>query len=239
MSNKAQTSTSAVSIAHFDAMAGQWWDLNGPLKTLHEINPYRMQYIREHTTLHQQDVLDVGCGGGILSEAMARFGAKVTGIDLAENNIAAAKAHADQNDLSISYQCTSADKHLQHGTGHYKVVTCMELLEHVPNPDEIVAQCVALCAPGGDLFFSTINRTPKAFATAIIGAEYICGLIPKGTHHYRDLIKPSELAAWLYNAGATLRHVQGFHYAAFTGKHRLCDDAQVNYMIHARKEKSP
>lgn len=222
-------------VAHFNTLANDWWDPDGPLKTLHEINPFRLQYIRTRSQLQDQTVLDVGCGGGILSEAMARYGAQVSGVDLAAKNIEAAQAHALHADLNIDYQCRAVNTLVPQHAEYFAVVTCMELLEHVPDPAQMIADCVALCQPGGDLFFSTINRTPKAFVTAILGAEYICGLIPRGTHQYRDFIKPSELTHWLREAGAEVDHLQGFHYAAFTRQHRLCDDVSINYMIHAKK----
>lgn len=221
-------------VEHFNHLADTWWDLQGPLKTLHEINPFRLQYIMDRCALSGQATLDVGCGGGILSEALALHGAQVTGLDLAPNSIEAAKAHAQSHGLSIDYQCVDVASWQGHIPIH--VLTCMELLEHVDDPKQLIKDCVKHCASGADLFFSTINRTPKAFVFAILGAEYITGLIPKGTHHYAQFIKPSELASWLQAAGAKVQHVQGFHYAAITKEHRLCDDVSINYMLHAKKE---
>lgn len=226
------------SIDHFNTLADDWWHVDGPLKTLHTINPFRLQYIRKQCQVNDNTVLDVGCGGGILSESLARFGACVTGIDLAEKNIEAAIKHAEQSGLDINYVTISSDALRAQQPSSFDVITCMELLEHVPDPAALIADCVALCRPGGDLFFSTINRTPKAFLQTIVGAEYITGLIPRGTHQYKQFIKPSELTRWLESAGASVEHIQGFHYAALTGHHRLTPDVGMNYMLHARKPDS-
>lgn len=223
------------SLDHFNTLAKDWWDVNGKLKTLHTINPYRLQYIRKRCDIHGQRILDIGCGGGILSESLARFGAQVTGIDLAAQSIATAAAHATESKLDIDYQHCSSQDLVAQQCHTFDTITCMELLEHVPDPAALVADCVALCQPGGDLFFSTINRTPQAFLQAIVGAEYITKLIPRGTHQYRQFIKPSELARWLEDAGATVQHIQGFHYAALTGHHRLTERVGINYMLHASK----
>tara|TARA_A100001015_G_scaffold314181_1_gene423074 strand:+ start:3526 stop:4230 length:705 start_codon:yes stop_codon:yes gene_type:complete len=223
------------SIDHFNTLAKDWWRTDGPLKTLHTINPFRLQYIGKRCQINDRSALDVGCGGGILSESLARFGAKVTGIDLAEQNIQVAKDHAHTTGLDMTYLHTSSHDIATQNPGSYQIITCMELLEHVPEPTTLIADCVAACRPGGDLFFSTINRTPKAFLHAIVGAEYITNLIPRGTHQYRQLITPSELTRWLEAAGATVQHIQGFHYAAFTGHHRLTDNVAINYMLHATK----
>lgn len=227
------------SINHFNTLAEDWWLADGPLKTLHTINPYRLQYIRKRCQINARSTLDIGCGGGILSESLARFGAEVTGIDLAEKNIAAAKSHAEQAALNIDYLHLSSHDLLAQRPPPFNIITCMELLEHVPDPAGLIADCVALCSPGGDLFFSTINRTPKAFLHAIVGAEYVTNLIPRGTHQYRQFIKPSELTRWLEAAGAAVQHIQGFHYAALTGHHRLTDNVAINYMLHASKSSSP
>lgn len=234
MNSKKLRTANQDAVEHFNHLADAWWDLDGPLKTLHEINPFRLQYIQDRCELTDRATLDVGCGGGILSEALALHGAQVTGLDLATDSIEAAKSHAQSHALSIDYQCT--DVATWQADEPVNVLTCMELLEHVDDPAQLIHDCVKHCAPGADLFFSTINRTPKAFLLAIVGAEYITGLIPKGTHAYGQFIKPSELSNWLQAAGATVQHIQGFHYAAITKEHRLCDDVSINYMLHAKKE---
>jgi 2-polyprenyl-6-hydroxyphenyl methylase/3-demethylubiquinone-9 3-methyltransferase len=220
-------------IDHFNDLADHWWDPQGPLKTLHTINPFRVQYIRQQSQVSARRILDVGCGGGILTEALARLGGNANGIDLAPDSIRVAQQHATEQQLDIHYRCMDINDCREDDS--YDVVCCMELLEHVSEPAQLVEHCVRLCQPGGDLFFSTINRTAEAFIKAIIGAEYVCGLIPKGTHQYAQFIKPSELNQWLSQAGARSVHVQGFHYAPFTGMHRLCDNVQINYLLHAKK----
>jgi len=180
-------------IAKFSELSSSWWDLSGPSKSLHEINPLRLSFIKEHVSLNDIKAIDVGCGGGILSESLAKEGTTVTGIDLSEDAINAAKNHAEKNNLAIDYQCISSEALAKKQAAQYDVVTCMELLEHVPEPQAIINDCTKLVKPGGHLFFSTINRNLKAYLQAVIGAEYILALLPRGTHDYDRFIKPSEL----------------------------------------------
>ncbi|MGK0673971.1 MAG: bifunctional 2-polyprenyl-6-hydroxyphenol methylase/3-demethylubiquinol 3-O-methyltransferase UbiG [Halothiobacillaceae bacterium] len=225
----------AAEIAQFDALAGQWWDTNGPLWTLHAINPLRMDFIRAHTPLTGLKVLDVGCGGGILTEALAREGAEVTGIDLAAASLTTARLHAQSQGLAIRYRLMPVEELAAAEPEHFDIVTCMEMLEHVSNPAAIVQACAALVKPGGWLILSTLNRTPKAFALAIVGAEYILGMIPRGTHAFRKFIRPAELARWLRAAGLVITDQQGLHYDPLARQFRLGSGVDVNYLVAARK----
>ncbi|MDM7321827.1 MAG: bifunctional 2-polyprenyl-6-hydroxyphenol methylase/3-demethylubiquinol 3-O-methyltransferase UbiG [Gammaproteobacteria bacterium] len=225
----------AAEIAQFDALAGQWWDPNGPLWTLHAINPLRMDFIRTHTPLTGLRVLDVGCGGGLLTEALAREGAKVTGIDLAAASLATARMHAQSQGLAIQYRLMPVEELAAAEPEGFDVVTCMEMLEHVPDPAAIVQACAALVKPGGWLILSTLNRTPKAFALAIVGAEYLLGMIPRGTHSFRKFIRPAELARWLRAAGMGLADQQGLHYNPLARQFLLGPGVDVNYLVAARK----
>jgi 2-polyprenyl-6-hydroxyphenyl methylase/3-demethylubiquinone-9 3-methyltransferase len=225
----------AAEIAQFDALAGQWWDPNGPLWTLHAINPLRMDFIRTHTPLTGLRVLDVGCGGGILTEALAREGATVTGIDLAAGSLATARLHAKAQGLDIQYRLTPVEDLAAAEPASFDVVACMEMLEHVPDPAAIVRACAALVKPGGWMFLSTLNRTPKAFALAIVGAEYLTRMIPRGTHDFRKFIRPAELAGWLRAAGMDVADQQGLHYNPLTRQFHLGPGVEVNYLVAARK----
>lgn len=222
-------------IAKFDALAKDWWESDGPMKPLHQLNPIRLQYIDHHAALANKTVLDIGCGGGLLTEAMARSGAKVTGIDLSESLIKVAQQHAASQSLDIHYQFVSSNELARQNPQPFEIITCMELLEHVPNPNQIIQDCANLVKPGGLVFFATINRNLKAFLNAILGAEYLLGLLPKGTHQYAKLIKPSELTLWASRHGLHLEGIQGVGYNPLSGKFMHSQDVSVNYMIYFKK----
>ena len=219
----------------FDALAHRWWDPQGEFRPLHEINPLRLEWIDRHAALAGKDVLDVGCGGGILAEAMARLGARVTGIDLSEKALRVAGLHLSQSSLKVHYQKTTCEEFAALHPGAFDVVTCMELLEHVPEPQSMIAACARLVRPGGRVFFSTINRNPKAYLFAVIGAEYVLGLLPKGTHDYQRFLKPSELARWSRASGLELEEIIGMTYNPITGIYRLGPDCDVNYLMRVRR----
>jgi 2-polyprenyl-6-hydroxyphenyl methylase/3-demethylubiquinone-9 3-methyltransferase len=215
----------------FGELAHRWWDPRGEFRPLHELNPLRLGWIDCHAALAGKRVLDVGCGGGILSEAMARLGAEVTGIDLSEKPLKVAQLHLLESGVSVSYELVSAEELSQTNPEQFDVVTCMELLEHVPEPASTVAACARLLKPGGKAFFSTINRNPKAYAFAVLGAEYILKLLPRGTHDYQRFIKPSELARWCRDAGLEERELKGMTYNPITGEYKLGQDCDVNYSL--------
>lgn len=223
-------------IGKFDAVARSWWDLTGDFKPLHQLNPLRLGYIRDHAggRLDGLRMLDVGCGGGILTESLAREGAHVTGIDMAEKPLQVARLHAIESGLeSIDYQQSTVEDFAAAHAGEFDIVTCLEMLEHVPDPASVIASCRQLLAPTGKLFLSTINRNPKAYALAVVGAEYVMGMLPKGTHDYEKFIKPSELAAMLRAAGFHLDDVTGMSYNPLTDVFRLTTDTDVNYLACA------
>jgi 2-polyprenyl-6-hydroxyphenyl methylase/3-demethylubiquinone-9 3-methyltransferase len=222
-------------LAKFNDLAHRWWDPNSEFKPLHEINPLRLDLIDRLAGLAGRQVLDVGCGVGILSESMAARGAQVTGIDLGEKPLGVAKLHLLESGLSVDYQAISAEALAEARPASFDVVACMEMLEHVPDPARTVAACAALARPGAHLFFSTLNRNPKSFLFAIIGAEYVLKLLPRGTHDYAKFITPSELARMCRQAGLEPAGVTGMTYNPFSKVYRLGDDASVNYIIHARK----
>lgn len=224
-------------LAKFSALAARWWDPKGEFKPLHDINPLRLDYVDQQTGgLAGKVVLDVGCGGGILSESMARHGAQVTGIDMGESVLRVAKLHLYESGLNIDYQYTTVEQLAQAYRGYFDVVTCMEMLEHVPNPLSVVMACYQLVKPSGQVFFSTINRNLKSYLFAIIGAEYILKLLPKGTHDYAKLIRPAELAQWIRIAHLTLRSMVGISYNPLTQHYSLSQDISVNYIIHAQRD---
>lgn len=219
----------------FDALAASWWDPEGESRPLHELNPARLRFITEHVDLKGRRVVDIGCGGGILSEAMAAKGAEVTGIDIAAQALAVARLHLHESGLQVDYREATAEQHATDNPASCQVVTCMELLEHVPDPASVVQACADLLDPGGSCFMSTLNRTPASFALAIVGAEHIMGLIPKGTHRYDRFIRPSELAAWLRASGLELRAMRGLHYNPISRTARLGGRLDVNYLAYATK----
>ena len=214
-------------IRKFSDLAHRWWDPAGEFKPLHDINPLRLEWIAQHATLEGARILDVGCGGGILAEAMAQRGAGVTGIDLSEKALRVAELHLLESRLPVRYEKSSAEDF----TGEFDVVTCMELLEHVPEPASMVAACARLVRPGGQVFFSTINRNPKSYLFAVVGAEYVLGLLPKGTHDYQRFIKPSELARWSRVAGLRADEFVGMTYNPLSRVYRLGRDCDVNYLL--------
>ncbi|MFZ9348778.1 MAG: bifunctional 2-polyprenyl-6-hydroxyphenol methylase/3-demethylubiquinol 3-O-methyltransferase UbiG [Arenimonas sp.] len=222
-------------IEKFGALASRWWDANGPQRPLHELNPVRLSYVCGFQPLSGRRVLDVGCGGGLLTEAMAAEGAQVTGIDLSEQLIDIARLHLLESGLKAEYRVISAEAMAAEQPAGFDAVTCMEMLEHVPDPQAIVQACFELLKPGGRLFLSTINRTPAAFALAVVGAEYVARLLPKGTHDYRSFIKPSELAAALRQSGFQLEDVSGLQYNPLTHKASIGSNTAVNYLMAARK----
>ena len=223
-------------IARFTAMASRWWDPAGEMAPLHHINPARTQYIDKVCGgLAGQKVIDVGCGGGLLSEALARRGAEVTGIDLAEASIAVAREHAGASGLAIDYQCVATEAMAQRAPKSFDVVCCLEMLEHVPDPEAIIKACAELLRPGGLAVFSTLNRSQRAFALAIVAAEHVLGLIPKGTHQFAQFIRPSELSRAVMASGLQLVEMKGLHYNPILKNARLNNDLAVNYFLVARK----
>jgi 2-polyprenyl-6-hydroxyphenyl methylase / 3-demethylubiquinone-9 3-methyltransferase len=219
----------------FNALANRWWDPEGPQKPLHVLNPARLDYIRERTALRGARVLDVGCGAGLLSEALAREGAHVTAIDLAPDLIRIAKLHRLESGVEVDYRLTAVEAMAEEAPASFDAIACMEMLEHVPDPAAVIAACATLLKPGGRLFLSTLNRTPAAFALAIVGAEYVARMLPKGTHQYRDFIKPSELSAWLRAADLELEDVSGLIYDPLRGTARVGSRTDVNYLACAMK----
>lgn len=223
-------------IAKFEELAHRWWDRHSEFKPLHDINPLRANYIDERSPVAGKLLLDVGCGGGILAEAMAVRGASVTGIDMGEAPLAVARLHQLESNVSVDYRKITAEEIAAEQPGKYDVVTCMEMLEHVPDPQSIINACAKLCKPGGDLYFSTLNRNPKSYAFAILGAEYILKLLPKGTHDYAKFIRPSELADWLRRANLQLHDITGMVYNPITQRYKLdARDVDVNYLMHVKK----
>ncbi len=229
------TNTDADEVARFEAFASRWWDPQGAFKPLHDINPLRLAFVEAGSGLADLRVLDVGCGGGILAESMAMRGARVTAIDVSEAALATARLHLKESGLDVDYVCATAEQMAERHAGDFDVVTCMELLEHVPEPASVVEACARLVRPGGEVFFSTINRNPKAYLLAIIGAEYVLGLLPRGTHDYAKFIRPSELRGWAQAAGLVLEELRGLTYNPVTRRYRLGSDIDVNYLarLHA------
>ncbi len=221
-------------LAKFDALASSWWDTAGQSKPLHDINPLRLQFIQQHCDLSGRQVLDVGCGGGILSESLAKLGAHVTGIDMGKQPLNIARLHALEAGLKIDYQHSTVETMAERSPQQFDIVTCMEMLEHVPDPISVINACATLVKPEGYVFFSTLNRHPKAYLLAILGAEYILNMLPKGTHDYRRFIRPSELAAWCRQAGLQVQALCGIHYNPLTKKFALGQDIKVNYLLMAR-----
>lgn len=229
---KIDSNVDQAEIAKFDALASRWWDPSGEFRPLHEINPLRLDYIRQRVDLKECQALDVGCGGGILAEAMAGQGARVTGIDMAPGPLAVARLHQLESGANVEYLQATAEDIAETQAGQFDVVTCLEMLEHVPSPSSIVAACARLVKPGGDVFFSTINRNPKSFLFAIVGAEYLLKLLPAGTHEYEKFIRPSELESWARAAGLQHEGSIGLHYNPITREYSLGENVDVNYMMH-------
>jgi 2-polyprenyl-6-hydroxyphenyl methylase/3-demethylubiquinone-9 3-methyltransferase len=223
-------------IAKFERLAARWWDPTSEFRPLHEINPLRLDWIAARAPLAGKTVLDVGCGGGILSESMAGLGARVTGIDLGDKPLQVAKLHLLESGKQVDYRKVAVEELASEHPGHYDVVTCLEMLEHVPDPNSVISACAKLVKPGGWVFFSTLNRNPKSYLLAVIGAEYILKMLPRGTHDYAKFIKPSELSQFCRNAGLSLENIIGMSYNPLTQVYTLGSNTDVNYMIACRKE---
>ncbi len=233
--NATSKNFSQAELDKFDDLAQRWWDPRGPQKALHALNPARLGYVAERVQLRDAAVLDVGCGGGLLSEALAQAGAKVTAIDLAPNLLKVARLHGLESGIKVDYREMPVETLAEQSPASFDAITCMEMLEHVPEPASIIEACAKLLKPGGRLFLSTLNRTPAAFALAIVGAEYVARVLPKGTHQYRDFIKPSELAKWLREAGLELEDVSGLMYEPWRNSARVVSRTDINYLACARK----
>ena len=223
-------------LAKFSELAHRWWDAGSEFKPLHDINPLRLDYIDGLVALSDKTVLDVGCGGGILAESMAQRGARVTGIDLADKPLKVAQLHLLESGNQVEYRNVAAEDLARELPAHFDVIACMELLEHTPDPASIVRACAALVKPGGHVFFSTLNRNLKSYLLAVVGAEYVMRMLPRGTHRYDKFIKPSELGAYCRGGGLAVRHVIGMTYNPLTGRYALGTDTDVNYILHCQPE---
>ena len=228
----AQHNVDHAEVGKFEELASRWWDPHSEFKPLHEINPLRLDYIDNHAALAGKKVLDVGCGGGILSESMARRGAEVMGIDMGEAPLQVANLHKLESGVEVEYRRITTEALAEEMPGAFDVVTCMEMLEHVPDPGSVIAACARLVKPGGQVFFSTINRNPKAYLFAIVGAEYLLRLLPRGTHDFAKFIRPSELEAWCRPAGLELKELTGMSYNPFSRQYSLGRDLDVNYLAY-------
>ena len=238
MNESNRVNIDAEEVAKFEAMAPIWWDRDGVQKALHDINVLRVDYIDKHASLSGKVVLDVACGGGILSEAMAALGADVTGIDAGMGPLVVAKKHLRESGFQIDYQLATAEEYAVTHADRFDVVTCLELLEHVPQPSSVVRACKEMVKPGGDVIFATLNRNPKSYLFAIIGAEYILKLVRKGTHTYSKFVKPSELESWGTQSGLEFQDLTGLHYNPFTKKYSMGGNTHVNYMMHFRRPRA-
>lgn len=225
-------------LAKFDALASRWWDVEGDFKSLHDINPLRLDWIRQHVDLSGCRVLDIGCGGGILAESMSAANADVTGIDMAEGPLSVARLHQVESGVTVDYRRTTAEDLAAEEPGGFDVVTCLEMLEHVPDPSQVVASCAQLVRPGGHVFFSTINRNPKSFLFAIVGAEFVLKLLPRGTHDYEKFIRPSELETWARRARLDLLASIGMHYNPVSKHYSLGPGLDVNYLMYFQRARN-
>jgi 2-polyprenyl-6-hydroxyphenyl methylase / 3-demethylubiquinone-9 3-methyltransferase len=223
-------------VAKFDALASRWWDPDGEFRPLHQINPLRLDWIRQHAELAGSRIVDIGCGGGILAESMAAAKADVVGIDMAEAPLAVAKLHKHESKVDVDYRQATAEELAEKEPGSFDIVTCLEMLEHVPDPAKVIQSCAELVKPGGHVFFSTINRNPKSFMFAIVGAEYVLKLLPAGTHEYEKFIRPSELEAWARHAGLTHKDSIGMHYNPLTKEYSLGANLDVNYLMYFQRD---
>lgn len=222
-------------ISKFEELASRWWDPHSEFKPLHDINPLRLDYINRNAGLEGRKVIDVGCGGGLLSEGMARLGAEVTGIDMGEAPLTVARLHQHESGVQVAYQRATAEQMAAENSGAFDLCACLEMLEHVPEPASVIQACADLVKPGGDVFISTINRNPKSYLFAIVGAEYLLRMLPKGTHDYAKFIRPSELERWARAAGLHLRDLTGMTYNPLTGEYKLGRDVDVNYLAWFKK----
>jgi 2-polyprenyl-6-hydroxyphenyl methylase/3-demethylubiquinone-9 3-methyltransferase len=238
MTTTARQNVDPAELAKFDSFASRWWDAEGDFHSLHEINPLRLDWIRQQVKLAGCKVVDIGCGGGILTESMSAANATVTGIDMAEGPLAVAKLHLLESGEAVDYRKCTAEELAEAEPEHYDVVTCLEMLEHVPDPSQVIRSCAELVKPGGHIFFSTINRNPKSFMFAIVGAEYVLKLLPSGTHEYDKFIRPSELEAWARDAGLELRASIGMHYNPLTKVYSLGPNVDVNYLMYFQRPAS-
>ena len=235
MNDAVRENVDPAEVEKFEAMAHRWWDAEGDFRPLHDINPARLGWIAERHALAGARVVDVGCGGGLLSEGMARAGADVVGLDAGKAPLTVARLHALEAGVTVDYRQQPAEALADEAPGTFDAVTCLEMLEHVPDPGSVVNACAALAKPGADLFFATLNRNPKAWALAVVGAEYMLGLLPKGTHDYARFIKPSELARLVRDAGLSVVEIAGLSYNPLSRESRIDRDVDVNYLLHARK----
>lgn len=229
------TNVDKAEIARFEALAARWWDVAGDSGPLHQINPLRLGWIEERVSVAGQRILDVGCGGGILAESLAAKGAEVTGIDMGDAPLEVARLHLLESGLEVDYRKTTAEDLADEAPGQFDVVTCLEMLEHVPSPVRVVEACYTLVRPGGHVFFSTINRNAKSFMLAIVGAEYVLRMLPRGTHEYAKFIRPAELESWARGAGLELQGMTGMRYNPLTGSYSLGTDVDVNYLMHCTR----
>ena len=232
--NHATHNVDTAEIHKFEALASRWWDPNSEFKPLHDINPLRLDYIDQRAPLAGCRVIDVGCGGGLLSEGMAARSAQVTGIDMGEAPLTVARLHQHESGVEVDYQRITAEQMATQHPGAFDTVTCLEMLEHVPDPASVIQACADLVRPGGDVFFSTINRNPKSYTFAIVGAEYLLRMLPRGTHDYRKFIRPSEMERWARATGLRLQNLTGMTYHPLTGEYRLGNDVDVNYLAWFR-----
>ena len=238
MNTTATDNVDLAELAKFNSLASRWWDTEGEFGALHEINPLRLDWIRQYAKLAGSKALDIGCGGGILAESMSACNATVTGIDMAEAPLAVARLHQHESGAEVDYRESTAESLAAEEPGQYDVITCLEMLEHVPDPSQVIRSCAELVKPGGHVFFSTINRNPKSFLFAIVGGEYILNLLPKGTHEYDKFIRPSELEQWARAAGLELQASIGMHYNPLTKKYSLGSNLDVNYLMYYQRPAS-